>query len=117
MLPHTGRAGHDHQPQHQGPGADHHDGEVTPQLIAHVPGQTVQASITLELLTNAEVEAGVALAAGEHAGVAAELGVLAHGPVLLVARLWKLKWNYVENGGEDLLRERALTSTLELILK
>ena len=116
VLPHAGRAGHHHQPQHQGAGADHDDGEVAAQLIAVIPGQAVQASVTLELLTNAEVEAGVALAAGEHAGVAAELRMLAHCPVLLVARLCKLKWNYLKGRG-FIDGGRALTSALELILK
>ena len=90
MLPHAGRAGQGHQPQHQGAGGDHDVGEAAAQLVTQVPGQTVGAAVTLELLADAEVEAGVALAHGEHAGVPAELGVLAHHPVLLVARLWKL---------------------------
>ena len=74
---------------------------MTPQLIAEVTGQTVEAAVTLEVLANAEVEAGVALAAGEQARVAAKLGVLAHGPVLLVAGLWKLKW-IIWKGEENL---------------
>ena len=65
---------------------------MTPQLITEVTRQTVEAAVTLEVLANAEVEAGVALAAGEEARVTAELRVFAHCPVLLVAGLWKLKW-------------------------
>ena len=83
VLVHAHQAGHQGHGQHEAACREHDVGQVTSNLVRLVAMETVLVTITPDLLTHAQVEAGVALVVDHHP-VHAELAVLAHDLVLLV---------------------------------